>query len=63
MSLGWSRHGKKWVGFGVEAQVALDSDRDGLGMGLSGVGMGCRWARVAGPTGLGFGVGTEMGLK
>lgn len=40
--------------------MAMDSDGDGLGVELSEVDMGCRWARVAGPVGLGLGVGTEM---
>ena len=35
-----SRLGKKWVGCGVETQMAVDSDEDGLGVDLSEVGMG-----------------------
>lgn len=55
-----SRLGKKWVGCGVETQMAVNSDGGGLEVDLSEVGMGCRWAKAAGPVGLGG--RTEMDL-
>lgn len=55
--------GKKWAGCGLEIQMTVDSHGDGLGVDLlEVVGMGCRWAIVAVPVGLGLGVGTQMDL-
>lgn len=48
--------GRNGAGFGVGVQMAMDSDRGGLGMGLSEVGLGSTWGCVLCAWGLGVGV-------